>query len=324
MKRSLYSIGAIVIMAWLPPMAAGGQLPQDQGTVLLVEAPHLFRTSLTDGKLRRVPHAGPIYLVGGLSDSSTFLIKTKDEEGRIIFEKISERGELKARYPAPVGAVHSSFSPDGKQYLYANTDWNLILHDIEAHTSRKLFEPDRGESVAHPTLSPDRTTVAFSLTPREATRVSSRLCLMQVDQQLQRDRCVGERVIFPSFSSDGTKLAYWEQTKQFPDHNWSLIVREISANGKLGALTIVLSQKFEREFDDVRIGPIGWSPDSEWLMWSLRSDRSSPFFGLFRTRIATGETQEVPIKRSWWTTFWREYLLPSDKNRFAFNFQWMP
>lgn len=324
MKRSIYPIGAIVVFAWLLPLAASGQLPLGQGTVLLVEAPQLFIISLKDGEMRSVPHAGPIYLVNGVSDSSTFLIKTKDEEGRLVFEKISESGELKARYPAPAGAVHSSFSPDGKQYLYANTSWNLILHDIGAHTNRKLFEPERGESVAYPTMSPDGTLLAFSLFPRGATRVSSRLCVMQVDQQLERDRCVGERIIFPSFSYDRTKLAYWEQTKQFPDSTWSIVVREISANGKLGAITIVLSQEFRGELEYQRIGPIGWSPDSEWLMWSLRGEGSSPFYALFRTRIETGETQEVPLSRSWWTTFWREYLLPSDKNRFAFNFEWIP
>lgn len=170
-------------------------------------------------------------------------------------------------------------------------------------------------------IGPWRPSRSSSTTP---TRVMSRLCLLQVNQQFHRDRCVGERVSFPAFSSDGTKLAYWELTKQPPDPRWSIVVREVSTTGELGTTTIVASRDFRGMYDDRRIGPIGWSPDSEWVMWSVQGEQSSPFYDLFRLRIGMGDIQEVPLQRSWWTTFWREYLLSADKNRFAFNFQWVP
>jgi Tol biopolymer transport system component len=324
MKKGIYSFGAMLVISFAMPAAAQEGLTRSQGTLLVLESPDLFVTSPAGVELSRVSHSKPIGWVGFISDSRSVMVLTRDEDEKPIIEKITLTGEVLGRYSDPQGMFPPSFSPDGTQLLYRDIEGNLIGHNIESNINRTIFKPSNNERVLHPTMSPNRTTVAFSLSVPGAKRVRTHLCLMQLDQQLQRDGCVGERIISPSFSSDGTKLAYWEQTKQFPDHIWSLIVREIFANGKLGALTIVLSQKFKGEFDDVRIGPIGWSPDSQWLMWSLRSDRSSPFFGLFRTRIATGETQEVPIKRSWWTTFWREYLLPSDKNRFAFNFHWMP
>lgn len=309
-------------MIWI--VHVEGQLSGDQGTLLVVEAPRLFVTSPAGGKLRKVPHAGPIYCAGSLLDSSTFLVETRDEEGKLVFEKISQAGQVLFRYPAPVGAFASAFSPDGKQYLYADVHWNLVLQEIEGNTGRKLFEPTRGEQVLHPAMSPERAMVVFSLFINDPTRVMSRLCLLQVNQQFHRDRCVGERVSFPVFSSDGTKLAYWVLTKQPPDPTWSIVVQEISATGELGATTIVASRDFRGMYEDRRIEPISWSPDSEWLMWAVQGEQSSPFYDLFRIRVGMKDIQEVPLQRSWWTTFWREYLLPADKNRFAFNFQWVP
>lgn len=246
------------------------------------------------------------------------------KKGSLFLRKSSKR--VKCCFGTPHRWVHLLllFPQTASNIFMPMFTGTLVLHEIEGNTGRKLFEPTRAERVLHPTMSPDRTMVAFSLFINDPTRVMSRLCLLRVNQQFHRDRCVGERVSFPAFSPDGTQLAYWQLTKQPPDPRWSIVVREISTTGELGATTIVASRDFQGMYDDRPIGPIGWSPDSEWLMWSVQGEHLSPFYDLFRIRIGMGDIQEVPLSRSWWTTFWREYLLPADKNRFAFNFQWVP
>lgn len=325
MKTTLYFAATTLIATLIISTVVDGQLSQDQGTLLVVESPNLFAVSPTGGELRKVPLAKPIISVGGISGTRQIVVATRDEKGTPVVEKLLPPGEVLGRYPKPPGSFPSSFSPDGMFLLYQNiTEGTLILHHIEKNVGRKLFDVDEWERVSHPVMSPNGTLVAFSLFITRSPSVISRVCLLHVDEPFHRDRCIGERAMLPAFSSDGTQLAYWEQTKSAPDPIWSIVVRKVSETGDWGASNIVVSRNFQGMYEDRRIGQINWSPDSQWLVWAIQKEHFSPFSELFRTRIDTGDTHNVPISRSWWTEFWREYVLPTDKNRIAFNFQWIP
>jgi len=122
---------------------------------------------------------------------------------------------------------------------------------------------------------------------------------------------------------------YWERTKDIPNPTWTITLREVGPDGRLGAARPILSREFHKQYDAWLTGPIRWSPDGQWVIWSLRGEDSwfwgqSPFYQLFRMRVHGDELQEIPLERFWWTKFWREYLVPSDKNGFLFDFQWFP
>lgn len=325
MKTTLYFTATVLIATLTFSTVVDGQLGQDQGTLLVVESPNLFAVSPAGGELRKVPLAKPIISVGGISGTRQIVVATRDEKGTPVVEKLLLPGEVLGRYPKPPGSFPSSFSPDGMFLLYQNiTEGTLILHHIEKNVGRKLFDVDEWERVAHPVMSPNGTLVAFSLFITGSPSVISRVCLLHVNEAFQRDRCIGERAMLPAFSFDGTQLAYWEQTKSAPNPTWSIVVRKVSETGDWGASNIVVSRNLQGTYEDRRIGQINWSPDSQWLIWAIQKEHFSPFSELFRTRIDTGDTHHVPISRSWWTEFWREYVLPTDKNRIAFNFQWIP
>lgn len=325
MKTTLFFAATILIATLISTTVVDSQLNQDQGTLLVVESPNLFVVSPAGGALRKVPLAKPIISVGGISGTRQIVVATRDEQGTPVVEKLLLPGEVLGRYPKPPYSFPSSFSPDGMFLLYQNiVEGTLILHDIEKNVGRKLFDVDKWERVLHPVMSPNGTLVAFSLFITGSPSVISRVCLLHVDEPFHRDRCIGERAMLPAFSFDGTQLAYWEQTKSAPNPTWSIVVRKVSETGDWGGSNTVVSRDFPGMYEDRRIGRIGWSPDSKWLVWAVQKEHFSPFSELFRTQIDTGDTHNVPISRSWWTEFWREYVLPTDKNRIAFDFQWIP
>lgn len=225
----------------------------------------------------------PVGYISGIVGSDHVMTSAKNAAGVRVIVELTLTGEVIHEYPHPSGAFPYTFSPDGTKFFSHVTYWGQF--------------PEGGSDVT--------------------------LCLVTLPQGFQPHDCLEIEGMFPSFSPDGSKLAYWERTKRQPDLIWNLVIRELSAIRQGGPAKTLATKHLQKLYLNL-VGPIGWSPDSQWIMWSEKDDHFSPYHQLFRKHVEGGEAYRIELKRPWWTTFLRKYVLPMDKNKFLFGFYWAP
>jgi Tol biopolymer transport system component len=250
------------------------------------------------------------------------MVETRDESGDHVFRELGLSGNVLVEYPHPVGAQSGSLSPDGQQYLYVKLLYGEVaLHDVRKNTTRVLFDPDGSEKIVHLGWSADQRTIVFVLRQLK----SARICFMRLDSDIDRSKCFGNWLAYPSLSPNGKMLAYWERTQEAPSPIWTIKVQEIRTDDLLGKPEGTISRNFnDWKYGREPIGPIRWSPDSGRLVFALRDDPTDPYYQLFRMELDSNEVEGISLNRPWWNTFWRRYLVPMDKNGFGTDFQWLP
>jgi hypothetical protein len=320
-KQILLFLGAICVATTWNGHVRAESVPYDLGVLLVAEHGRLFVIKPPGGELQEIPHRQSIFSARGLAGSRTVMTATRNEEDKLVFRELSFEGEVLAQYPHPGGAHAASLSPDGQQYVYYDLLYKkLIVHDIKKNVSRVLAQLQDREGVQHINWSPDQETLAVALSGEK----DAHLCLLRVNDAFERDKCFGTWLTLPSFSPDGRLLGYWERTKEPPNPIWSIAIREIAANGELGSPQYIFSREFDRNAYAWVTGPIAWSPDQQWLAFSLRVKLGSPFFQVFRMKVDGSVLQPIPIERSWWTIFRRTYLSHPETGWAGPDMQWLP
>jgi len=318
----------LLCLVLFPAVAvADEQMLDCKGSVLVVvESPDVFQGSPCAQKLTTVTYP-PVGYVSGILGSDHVMTITKNAAGEGIIVELTLAGEVVQEYLRPLGAFPYAFSPDGRQFLYSGTHGTWILRHLVTSTEEILFDPEKAEHLvhlAHPAFSPDGKTIAFSHYSYTERGYDVKLCLVTPPNAFNPEDCLGTEGVFPSFSPDGSTLAYWELTKQQPNSAWNLVIREVSTIGLGGPAKTLATKSFQGADRGLWVGPIGWSPDSQWIVWSEKDDPFGPYYQLFRKHIEGSEAYRIELKRPWWTTFLRNYMLPMDKNRFLFSFYWAP
>lgn len=321
MMNRLYLMLCLVLF---PAVAvADEQMLDCKGSVLVVvESPDVFQCPPCEQTLAPVTYP-PVGYISGIVGSDHVMTITKNATDAWVIGELTLTGDVVHEYPMPLGSFPYTFSPDGRNFLYRDTHGKWILRNLVTATEEILFIPEKTEYLVHPAFSPDGKTIAFSLIIPTAQHYDRKLCLVTAPNAFSPNDCLDTDGKFPSFSPDGLKLAYWELSKHQPDSAWNLVIREISTIG-LGGPAKTLATKYFQEPKSNLVGPIGWSPDCQWIVWSEKDDHFSPYHQLFRKHIEGSEAYRIELKRPWWTTFLRTYVLPMDKNKFLFSFYWVP
>ncbi len=255
---------------------------------------------------------------------------TKNAAGEGIIVELTLTGEVVHEYSRPLGAYPYTFSPDGRKFLYSGIHSDIhgkwILRDLVTSTEEILFDPEKTEHLVHlvnPAFSPDGKVIAFSHITYTEQGGDVKLCLVTVPQGLHSNDCLETEGAFPAFSPDGSKLAYWELTKQQPNSAWNLLIREISTIGLGGPAKTLATKSFQGIDTSLWVGPIGWSPDSQWVVWSERDDIFDTYYKLFRKHVEGSEAYRIKLKRPWWTILSRYFVL-ADQIRVPVSFYWAP
>lgn len=323
-KQILLFLGAICVGTMWNGRVMAESVPCDLGVLLVAEHGRLFVMKPTGETVQELPHRQSIFAARGLVGSHTVMIATRNEEGQLVFRELNFEGTVLAQYPYPMGAHTASLSPDGQQYVYHDLLYRkLIVHDIKKNVSRVLAQLQDREGIQHIDWSPDQETLAVALSGEKDGRLLSRVCLLRVNDALDKGKCFGTWLTLPSFSPDGRLLGYWERTKEPPNLTWSIAIREIATNGQLGSLQYIFSREFDVNAYAWVTGPIAWSPDQQWLAFSLRVKLGSPFFQVFRMKVDGSALQPIPIERSWWSIFQKTYLSHPETIWVGPDMQWM-
>jgi len=320
----LYFISFLVLLYPAVVVADERMLDCNESVLVAVESPDVFQGSPCEQKLTPVAYP-PIGYVSGILGSDHVMSITKNAAGAWVIVELTLTGEVIHEYPMLLGAFPYTFSPNGKNFLYQDTHGRWTLRNLVTSTEEILFVPEKAEHLVHPAFSPDGQTIAFSLIIPTDQHYVAKLCLVTAPNAFSPKDCLDTDGVFPAFSPDGSKLAYWELTKlQQPNSAWNLVIREINAIQQAGPGKILATKYFQGADTSLWVGPIGWSPDSQWIVWSEKDDPFSPYHQLFRKHVEGSEAYRIELKRPWWTTFLRNYVLPMDKNRFLFSFYWAP
>jgi hypothetical protein len=327
MTGNLYLMLCLVL---LPSVAVADEHPLDckNSVLTVVESPDVFQGSPCDRSLVKVAYPRVGY-VSGITGSDHVMTVRKKSDGAWVMSELTRTGAVVREYPLPLSLWTDQyiFSPDGKSYLYTDTHRRWILRNLVTSTEDILFVPEAKifEDLLHPAMSPDGKAIVFSYITSDGPSNPPiiRLCLVNVPHVFDPTECLERPGAFPSFSPDGLKLAYWELSKQQSDSAWNLVIREVGALGQDSQAKTVAVKHFHGHYWDSRwIGPIRWSPDSQWIVWSEKDDPFSPYSQLFRRHVDGNDVHRIELDRPWWITFLRKYVMSGDHNRFHFSFHW--
>ena len=118
--------------------------------------------------------------------------------------------------PFPHLTVSLAWSPDGARLLYATTEWDLWVIDVDGTDSRRITHDDARQNL--PTWSPDGSLIAYCSTLVIDNLVTGRedIWVSGPDGGDPRQLTDTGKACEPAWSPDGTKIAFVNTV--FPGH----------------------------------------------------------------------------------------------------------
>ena len=299
-----------------------------QEVLVLEEYGILSFVSPNGGTLQDVPLKHYVGSPYGLNSRPTLRVSTRNEEGIIVLQELTQDGTVLKEYPFPseLEFIYAfSVSPTGERVLFYYK--HKQVHGIRADSlnggeSRVVFEPIDTIGLKDLQWSPDEKLFAFTRQARPPLGLKQWVFEVNVvDLANSHHVAVSTSPItntmLPAFSPDGRYLAYFERVREEPKGEWVLYVHDLSQLHQPGSRSKVASVVPRQRST---LYQLQWSPDGHWLSWMEYHDEPFPRF--YRIRLDGTDLQEIVIHRPWWRRIWRSIWPLEPAHRCCFSYYW--